>query len=79
MDNRSARIEALRKYISLLRQEESRLDWVSARASATDRAQAGAAMEANSKKLHNADKELRELEGRSNRPGRPRGQGPADS
>jgi hypothetical protein len=72
MDNSAERIVSLRRYIALLRQEETRLDRLraSTRSTAADRANADAAFEANTKKLLNADKELRDLEGRTSRSNR---------
>jgi hypothetical protein len=66
MDNRDARIGALRKYISLLRREEDRLDGVkgSPRASQQERDEAEACLRATAQKITSADKELRGLEAR---------------
>jgi hypothetical protein len=64
MDNRVARIGALRRYISLLRQEEARLNGVkeSLMASHEEREDAKAALHAVALKIGHADRELRGLE-----------------
>ena len=66
MNNRVARIGALRKYIALLRREEGRLDVVkgSPRANQQDREDADAGLRAAAQKITVADKELRGLEAR---------------
>jgi hypothetical protein len=66
MDNRAARIDALRRYISLLRQEEGRLSGLkgSPRANQQDRDEAEAGLRAAAQKISDADKELRKLEAR---------------
>jgi hypothetical protein len=64
MNNRVARIGALRKYIALLRREEGRLDVLkgSPRANQQDREGADAGLRAAAQKITVADKELRGLE-----------------
>jgi hypothetical protein len=66
VDNRDARIGALRRYISLLRQEENRLNGVmgSPMANQQDREVAEAGLRAAALKISHADKELRGLETR---------------
>lgn len=60
----SARIVSLRRYISLLNQEQKRLNWILASASATSAEHADAETSARmiSEKLHRAEKELTDLE-----------------
>lgn len=64
MDNSGARIVTLKRYISLLDQEENRLNWVkgSPHANEQNRAEADASLRANATKRDNAQKELRGLE-----------------
>ena len=66
MDNRIELIGALRRYIALLREQEQRLMMVkdSPAWTAEDRANADASLTLNTKKLHDADKDLRDLENR---------------
>jgi hypothetical protein len=66
MDNRVERIGALRRYIALLRQEETRLIWIKGApaTNAEDRADAESRLIGAAQKIHNADKELRGLENR---------------
>ena len=64
MDNRSARIVALRRYVALLQLDESRLNWViqSSLASEQDRTEAFASLQANADKIARANMELSQLE-----------------
>jgi len=66
MDRNSARVVTLRRYIALLRQEESRLSWIlgSPRASEQTRVEASAALQLAVEKLSKADRELQALENR---------------
>lgn len=64
MDKRGAKIEALRRYVALLRQEETRLQGASrSRKASTERADAEDRWRMTVDKLDHADKELRDLEG----------------
>ena len=64
IDKNSARVVTLRRYIALLRQEESRLSWIlsSPRASEQIRIEANSALQVAVQKLSKADRELRALE-----------------
>lgn len=64
MDNRAARIGALRSYIAVLRQEENLLSWLkkSPAASEQELAEAETELAATARKITNADRELRGLE-----------------
>ena len=64
MDNSAARIVALKRYISLLYQEENRLNWVkgSPHANEQNRVDTDASLLANAVKRDNAENELRGLE-----------------
>lgn len=64
MDENSARVVTLRRYIALLRQEESRLSWIvsSPRALEQTRARRVPALQLVVQKLSKADRELRALE-----------------
>jgi hypothetical protein len=59
----TARIIALRRYISLLQQEEKRLKWVhnSAQATLQQQAEADRSLRIVTEKLHNAERELGSL------------------
>jgi hypothetical protein len=63
MTNKGARIQSLKRYISLLHQEEKRLNWLISSTLAAERT--GAEINARTviEKLRNAEKELGELEG----------------
>ena len=63
MTNKGARIQSLKRYISLLYQEEKRLNWLISSTFAAERT--GAEINARTviEKLRNAESELRELEG----------------
>ena len=63
MTNKGARIRSLKRYISLLHQEEKRLNWQISSTLAAERT--GAEINARTviEKLRNAEKELGELEG----------------
>ena len=65
MLNTGARIVALKRYISLLLQEEKRLNWLisSTVASAAERTDAEINARTVIEKLRNAEKELGKLEG----------------
>jgi hypothetical protein len=60
----TARILSLRRYVSLLQQEEKRLNWVhnSAQATAQQQANADNTLRRITEKLHNAERELAGLE-----------------
>ena len=60
----SARITTLKRYISLLRQEEKRLKWITTSTSATNAETVGAAADLRviSEKLIRAERELVDLE-----------------
>jgi hypothetical protein len=60
----SARIVTLRRYISLLKQEEKRLMWVVGRRGESEHSQAESALKENGLKLTKAEEELQNLEGR---------------
>jgi hypothetical protein len=64
MSNTAARIVSLRRYISLLQQEEKRLKWILASTVAPnpERANAETDVRVISGKLINAEQELAELE-----------------
>ena len=64
MSDRSARITTLKRYISLLRQEEKRLKWITGSTSATnpENIEAAADLRVISEKLTNAERELSDLE-----------------
>ena len=66
MDNRSARIAALTRYISLLQQEEKRMTWVthSSLASAENRRDAESNLRLTTEKITKAEAELKTLEDR---------------
>jgi hypothetical protein len=65
----SARILSLRRYISLLQQEEKRLNWVNNSAQATEQQRTGAedSLRTITEKLHNAERELSALEDKPKR------------
>jgi hypothetical protein len=65
MSNTSARIVSLRRYISLLQQEEKRLKWILASTVVTNAERMEAEISAKTvvEKLRNAEKELGKLEG----------------
>jgi hypothetical protein len=65
MADTGARIISLRRYISLLHQEEKRLNWLisSTVASTAARADAESNVRAIIEKLYKAEKELRQLTG----------------
>jgi hypothetical protein len=63
MRNNGARILSLKRYISLLQQEEKRLNWLISSTLAAERTGAENSARAVTEKLHNAESELRELEG----------------
>ena len=64
MVNKGARIVSLNRYISLLLQEEKRLNWViSSTASTAERTDAEINARTVIEKLRNAEKELGKLEG----------------
>jgi hypothetical protein len=60
----SARIAILRRYISLLKQEEKRLMWAVGRREESEHSKAEAALRENDLKLTKAEEELQKLEGR---------------
>jgi hypothetical protein len=64
MSGKSAHITSLRRYISLLNQEEKRLKWITTSTSAksVENIEAVADLEVNSEKLISAERELFDLE-----------------
>lgn len=64
MADTTAHVISLRRYVSLLRQEERRLKWVntSPLGTSVQRASATADIDTITGKLHNAEKELARLE-----------------
>ena len=64
MSDRSARITTLKRYISLLRQEEKRLKWITTSTSApnVENIEAAADLRVISEKLISAERELSDLE-----------------
>jgi hypothetical protein len=64
MSDKSARIDTLGRYITLLRQEEKRLKWITASTSATnpENIDAAANLRVTSEKLIRAERELSDLE-----------------
>jgi hypothetical protein len=64
MSDKSARIASLRRYISLLRQEEKRLKWITTSTSAAnvENIHATANLRVISEKLISAERELSNLE-----------------
>ena len=67
MDNRSARIAALKRYISLLQQEEKRMTWVVAHSSLArevNRRDAESNLRLTTEKITKAEAELKTLEDR---------------
>ena len=64
MSDKSARIDSLSRYITLLRHEEKRLKWITASTSATnpENIEAAANLSVISEKLINAERELSDLE-----------------
>ena len=65
MTNKGARILSLKRYISLLHQEEKRLNWLISSTVVSTAARADAEVNAKAviEKLRKAEKELRELTG----------------
>jgi hypothetical protein len=65
MQNRGARIESLKRYISLLHQEEKRLNWLISSTSASTAERTDAEINARTvvEKLLNAEMELGKLRG----------------
>jgi hypothetical protein len=64
MTNKGTRtLLSLKRYISLLHQEENRLNWLISSTLATERTGAEISARAVIEKLRNAEKELGELEG----------------
>jgi len=65
MSNTAARIVSLRRYISLLQQEEKRLKWILASTVAPNAEHTNAEISVKTvvEKLRNAEKELGKLEG----------------
>ena len=66
VDNRSARIATLKRYISLLQQEEKRMTWVthSSLAREEDRRDAESNLRLTAEKIAKAEAELKTLEDR---------------
>ena len=64
MSDKSARIDTLSRYITLLRQEEKRLKWITTSTSAPnpEHIDAAANLSVISEKLINAERELSDLE-----------------
>lgn len=64
MDHRYARIGALKRYISLLEQEEKRLNWLqsSLTANEQERTNAESKLRLTTEKITNAEMELKTLE-----------------
>jgi len=64
MSDKSARVASLRRYVSLLHQEEKRLKWITTSTSATnvENIDAAANLRVISEKLINAERELSDLE-----------------
>jgi hypothetical protein len=64
MLNTGARIVALKRYVSLLHQEEKRLNWlISSTVASAERTDAEVNARTVTDKLRNAEKELRRLQG----------------
>jgi hypothetical protein len=64
MTDTTTRVVSLRRYVSLLRQEEKRLKWISGSPLGTtiQRSEAVTGLDAITGKLHRAEKELTKLE-----------------
>lgn len=64
MDNRNARIGALKRYITLLEHEEKRLTWLKSAPSVTERERidAESTLRLNTEKISKAEVELKTLE-----------------
>jgi hypothetical protein len=64
MDNRNARIGALKRYIALLEQEEKRLNWLKSSQSASEqeRIDADSSLRLTTEKITKAEMELKTLE-----------------
>ena len=63
MTDNGARLVSLKRYISLLHQEEKRLNWLISSTFTAERADAEINARTVIEKLRNAEKELGELEG----------------